>query len=69
MKREVQQVFLDFFGVPQNSPRRKQKGVYHSEIFGPEGKAVQIILLDTRYLYCLRLIGRWLWMFVSFEPD
>lgn len=48
-KRESQQIFLDFFGVPPDSPRRKQEGVYHAEIFGPPGKRVQIILLDTRY--------------------
>ncbi|MBA4149973.1 MAG: alkaline phosphatase family protein [Verrucomicrobia bacterium] len=49
MKKESQQVFLDFFRVPKDSPRREQEGVYHSEIFGPEGKRVQVILLDTRY--------------------
>ena len=48
-KDEAQQAFLDFFGVPADSPRRKQKGVYHAEIFGPPGKRVQVILLDTRY--------------------
>ncbi len=48
-KRESQQAFLDFFGVAKNSPRRKQEGVYHAEVFGPPGKRVQVILLDTRY--------------------
>lgn len=48
-KRESQQVFLDFFGVDKDSPRRKREGVYHAEVFGPAGKRVQIILLDTRY--------------------
>ena len=48
-KKESQQAFLDFFGVPKDSPRRKREGVYHSEVFGPVGKRVQIILLDTRY--------------------
>ncbi len=48
-KRESQQQFFDFFGVPQDSPRRQQEGVYHAEIFGPPGKRVQTILLDTRY--------------------
>jgi alkaline phosphatase D len=48
-KKESQQVFLDVFGVPKNSPRRKQEGVYHAEITGPVGKRVQFILLDTRY--------------------
>ena len=49
MRRESQQVFLDFFGAPQDDPRRKREGVYHSRVFGPPGKRVQVILLDTRY--------------------
>ncbi|MCS7167118.1 MAG: alkaline phosphatase D family protein [Gemmatales bacterium] len=48
-KRESQQIFLDFFGEPADSPRRKQEGVYDAVILGPEGRRVQIILLDTRY--------------------
>jgi alkaline phosphatase D len=48
-KRESQQVFLDFFGVAHDSPRRAQEGVYHAETFGPPGKQVQVILLDARY--------------------
>ncbi len=48
-KRESQQVFLDFFGVPQDDVRRKREGVYSAQTFGPEGKRVQIILLDARY--------------------
>lgn len=49
MKAESQELFLDFFGVPAGSPRRTREGVYHSAVFGPPGKRVQIILLDTRY--------------------
>jgi alkaline phosphatase D len=49
MKRESQQVFLDFFEVPQDDPRRRQEGVYSASLFGPAGKRVQLILLDTRY--------------------
>ena len=48
-KDESQQLFLDFFGIAKDSPRRTQKGVYSAEIFGPPDKRVQIILLDTRY--------------------
>lgn len=44
-----QKLFLDFFGVPENSPRRRREGVYHAEVFGPPGRRVQVILLDTRY--------------------
>ena len=46
---ESQQLFLDFFGIPKDSPRRAQKGVYHAETFGPPDKRVQVIVLDTRY--------------------
>ncbi len=49
LKDEAQTVFLDFFGVPVDSPRRQRKGVYHAEVFGPEGKRVQVIMLDGRY--------------------
>lgn len=48
-KKESQQIFLDVFDVPKDSPRRRQEGVYHAEITGPVGKRVQFILLDTRY--------------------
>ena len=49
IKRASQQLFLDFFKVPADDPRRTREGVYASSIIGPAGKRVQIILLDTRY--------------------
>ena len=49
MKVESQAAFLDFFGEPADSPRRKQAGVYAAHTFGPAGKRVQVILLDSRY--------------------
>jgi alkaline phosphatase D len=48
-KDESQKVFLDFFGDPADSPRRHRPGVYNSKVFGPEGKRVQVIMMDTRY--------------------
>lgn len=48
-RKESQQLFLDVFGEPADSPRRKREGVYDAQIVGPEGKRVQFILLDTRY--------------------
>ncbi len=48
-KKESQQLFLDFYGVPASDPRRTREGVYGSEVHGPVGQRVQIILLDTRY--------------------
>jgi alkaline phosphatase D len=48
-KDESQKIFLDFFGDPDDSPRRHRPGVYDAKVFGPAGKRVQVILLDTRY--------------------
>ncbi|MBS9461479.1 alkaline phosphatase family protein [Flagellimonas sp. 389] len=48
-KKESQQLFLDFMGVPKDSKRRNQEGVYTSHLFEtPQGK-VKILVLDTRY--------------------
>ncbi|XAR64308.1 Alkaline phosphatase [Bertholletia excelsa] len=44
-----QQLLLDFLDEPQDSPRRKQAGVYASYTFGPVNRQVKVILLDTRY--------------------
>ena len=48
-KAESQQAFLDFLDVDRDDPRREREGVYTSHLFGPEGKQVKVILLDTRY--------------------
>ncbi|MDY3552253.1 alkaline phosphatase D family protein [Gemmata sp. JC717] len=48
-KDAAQKEFHDFFETPADSPRRAQKGVYHAEVYGPPGKRVQVIMLDTRY--------------------
>lgn len=48
-KAESQAVFNDFYEVPADSPRRKRPGIYDAEVFGPKGRRVQVILLDTRY--------------------
>ncbi len=48
-KKESQQEFLDFMEVPEDSPRRKQEGVYVSHEY-PVGKGkVRVFVLDTRY--------------------
>src|SRR5690606_1221527 len=49
MRRESQQVFLDFLDVPADSPRRATEGVHSFHDQGPEDKSVRVILLDTRY--------------------
>lgn len=48
-REESRQIMLDFFRVPADSVRRKRPGVYGSYAFGPPGRRVQVILLDTRY--------------------
>jgi alkaline phosphatase D len=49
LKETSKDKFLDFFGEPRNSKRRLTPGIYDAKIIGPEGKRVQIIMLDTRY--------------------
>ncbi|XP_027329990.1 uncharacterized protein LOC113846198 isoform X2 [Abrus precatorius] len=44
-----QKLLLDFLDEPQDSLRRKQAGVYASYTYGPVGRDVKIVLLDTRY--------------------
>ncbi|KAG4953180.1 hypothetical protein JHK87_038774 [Glycine soja] len=44
-----QKLLLDFLDEPQDSPRRKQAGVYASYTYGPVGRDIKIVLLDTRY--------------------
>jgi alkaline phosphatase D len=44
-----QQEMLNFLGEPPGTPRRKQEGVYASYTYGPAGKQIKVILLDTRY--------------------
>ncbi|MDF1746693.1 MAG: alkaline phosphatase D family protein, partial [Gimesia sp.] len=48
LKEVSKRIFLDFFGEPQHSERRKSAGIYDAKVFGPKGQRVQIILLDTR---------------------
>jgi alkaline phosphatase D len=47
-KAESREVFLDFVREPKDSPRRAREGVYDARIWGPPGRRVQFILLDTR---------------------
>ena len=47
-RSEAKEEFLRWLDEPANSPRRQREGVYDARVFGPAGKRVQIILLDTR---------------------
>ncbi len=48
-KDSVQQIFLDFFDISKDDPRREQKGVYHAKEYMVNGSSINIIVLDTRY--------------------
>lgn len=48
-REESRRIFLDFFAEPAGSWRRKTPGVHDARVYGPPGKRLQIILLDTRY--------------------
>ena len=49
VKAQAQQALLDFLDEPAISPRRRRAGVYESYTYGPVGRQVKVILLDTRY--------------------
>lgn len=49
LRAESQQAFADFLRLPLEHPLRRRPGVYRSMLFGPSGRRVQLILLDTRY--------------------
>ena len=54
----TKQLFLDFWQVPADDPRRTHDGIYDARTFGPEGMRVQLIVLDTRsFRSPLRLTG------------
>jgi alkaline phosphatase D len=57
MKVESQKLFCDFMDEAPDSPRRKREGIYGAHVFGPAGKRVQVILLDTRYFRSLLATG------------
>jgi alkaline phosphatase D len=48
-KGAAKDAFMEFFATPEDSPLRERDGIYDAKIFGPEGKRVQVILLDTRW--------------------
>ena len=48
-KAESKAAFADFWALPADDPRRQRDGLYHAQVFGPEGRRVQVILLDVRW--------------------
>jgi alkaline phosphatase D len=47
-QQQAKQLFLDFWAIENDDPRTGRPGVYHAQTFGPPGKRVQVILLDSR---------------------
>jgi len=48
-KEFSERIFERFWRVPEDEPRRARPGVHASYVHGPDGRRVQIILLDTRF--------------------
>jgi alkaline phosphatase D len=49
IKKESQQLALDFLQEPRNSPRRQQEGMYAAYDYEVGRKKIKVILLDVRY--------------------
>ena len=65
-KEVAKRMFLDRFGVAVSDERRKRGGLHQEWTFGPPGKKLQIILLETRWFrsafkrtMCSDCIGRY----------
>lgn len=48
-RERAQALFLEHWNVPGDDPRRTRPGLYAARTFGPPGRRVQVILLDTRF--------------------
>jgi alkaline phosphatase D len=48
MRAQSERIFVDFFDFPEGSPVRSRPGIYSAHSYGPVGRRIQIILLDTR---------------------
>ena len=49
LKAQSKELMLEFFGFAENAAVRGRDGLYHAAAFGPPGRRVQIIMLDTRW--------------------
>ncbi len=49
MKKQSQQLFLDFLRVEKEDSLRTQEGIYTSRVFKNSKGSIRIIVLDTRY--------------------
>lgn len=59
-RRESERLFRAFWDIGADDPRAEHEGLYFAKVFGPTGKRVQIILLDTRsFRSRLKATGNW----------
>ena len=48
-RSDSRELLFDFLDIPADDPARKHEGAYHSRVYGPKGRQVKVINLDTRY--------------------
>ena len=48
LKEKSKELFLNFWDIPTNDPRRQRNGLYHEVLQNYDGKSIQILFLDTR---------------------
>ncbi len=68
-KHTSQALFVDVWGVAADDERRSREGIYHSRMIGPEGKRVQVILLDTRFFRSPLKMGESGQAYGPYQPD
>lgn len=47
-RRAAQRLFAEHWALPPDDPRWTREGVYTARVFGPPGRRVQVVMLDTR---------------------
>lgn len=50
-KQAAKDAFMEFFRTPDDSSLRNREGIYDARVFGPAGRRLQVILLDTRWFH------------------
>jgi alkaline phosphatase D len=48
-REQSRDILFDFLDIPADDAARKHSGAYHSRTYGPKGRQVKVINLDTRY--------------------
>ena len=48
-RHQAEELFDEFWYIPEDAASRTRPGIYDAHVFGPPGQRVQILLLDTRF--------------------